>query len=273
MLGISRKIEKQRRYWRWRLAEGGLPLWWHVGRPNFGDDLAPYLFQRLTGAKVRFEANRSVPHVLGIGSILSKATSASIICGSGLIAPVNTPIHARAIAVRGELSLQGLASIPDDVLLGDPAVLVSELINPPSEKHHPFGFIPHVRSVDRWTSWNVRGLHLIDPGAPVWKVVDDIASCETIISQSLHGIVIADALGVPNVWVAPSDSMLGGRFKFDDYFTTIDTPKEIVPETQDIFRDPGVFAASVGRYRFDKAVYRERLRTTFSELAQGRQAG
>ncbi|RST85198.1 hypothetical protein EJC49_17125 [Aquibium carbonis] len=273
MFGVSRKIEKQLRYWRWRLARGGLPIWWHVGRPNFGDDLTPDLFQRLTGVNVRFEPNRSAPHVLGMGSILSKATPASIICGSGLIAPIAGRIQARAVAVRGELSMRGLASVPDDLLLGDPAVLVSELIVPPPRKQHAYGFVPHVRSVDRWRAWNGMGLKLIDPGGPVRSVVEAIASCETIISQSLHGLVIADALSVPNVWVAPTDAMMGGRFKFDDYFTTIDTPKEIVPETQDIFRAPGVFAASVGRYRFDKAVYRERLRTTFSALAKGLQAG
>ena len=268
MTSLSGKIEKQLRYWRWRLAPGGLPLWWHVGRPNFGDDLTPDLFRRLTGASVRFEANRSAPHVLGMGSILSKATPASIVCGSGLIAPVASTIHARAVAVRGELSLRALASPPDDVLLGDPAVLVSELVTPPAQKRYSFGFVPHVRSVDRWRAWNVKGRKLIDPAAPVWKVVDEIAACETIISQSLHGLIIADALGIPNVWVAPSQSMMGGRFKFDDYFTTIDAPKEIVLETPDIFLEPGAFAATRGHYRFDKQAYRGRLRTTFAELAQ-----
>ena len=266
MTSLSGKIEKQLRYWRWRLAARGLPMWWHVGRPNFGDDLTPDLFQRLTGANVRFEPDRSAPHVLGMGSILSKATPASIVCGSGLIAPVATPIRARAVAVRGELSLRALASPPDDLLLGDPAVLVSELVTPPSRTRYPVGFVPHVRSVDRWRAWNVKGHRLIDPAAPVWKVVDEIAACETVISQSLHGLIVADALGIPNVWVAPATTMMGGRFKFDDYFTTIDEPKEMVLETPDIFVNPNSFAPSLGRYRFDKAAYRARLGTTFAEL-------
>jgi len=267
MKRLSGKIEKYLRYGRWRLASRGLPMWWHVGRPNFGDDLTPDLFQRLTGEAVRFEPNRSAPHVLGMGSILSKATVASIVCGSGLIEPVGTPIRTRAVSVRGELSLRALASAPDDVLLGDPAVLVSEFVERPARKSHRFGFVPHVRSVDRWRSWNVRGHRLIDPAAPVWKVVDDIAACEVVVSQSLHGVIVADALGVPNVWVAPSRDMQGGRFKFDDYFTTIDAPKDPVPESSDIFLHPGSFAASVGHYRFDKTAYRERLRAAFRELA------
>lgn len=267
MTRLSARIEKQLRYWRWRLAARGLPMWWHVGRPNFGDDLTPDLFQRLTGASVRFEPDRTAPHILGMGSILSKATPASVVCGSGLIAPVVTKIPGRAVAVRGELSLRALASRPDDVLLGDPAVLVSELVTPPPRKRHQFGFVPHVRSVERWQAWNPKGHRLIDPSAPVWKVVEEIAACETIISQSLHGLIVADALGVPNVWVAPSENMMGSRFKFDDYFTTIDEPKEMVLDTPDVFLNPGSFAASLGRYRFDKAAYRARLGATFAELA------
>ena len=266
------KIEKYWRYWRWRFAATGLPMWWHVGRPNFGDDLTPDLFQRLTGMPVRFEPNRSAPHVLGMGSILSKATPASIVCGSGLIEPVDSPVQARAVSVRGELSLRALASPSCDVLLGDPAVLVSEFAAPPAQKRHRFGFVPHVRSVERWQSLNVKGHKFIDPAAPAWVVIDDIASCEVILSQSLHGIILADALGVPNVWVAPSEAMRGGRFKFDDYFTTIDAPKDPVPESMDIFQDPGRFATALGHYRFDKRTYHARLKTTFQELAASLQA-
>lgn len=268
MRRLAGKIEKYLRYGRWRLVRDGLPMWWHVGRPNFGDDLTPDLFQRLTGQPVRFEPNRAAPHILGMGSILSKATGASIVCGSGLIEPAGAAIRIRrAVSVRGELSLRALATRPDDVLLGDPAVLVSEFVAPPAQKNWRFGFVPHVRSVDRWTAWNVRGHKLIDPAAPAWEVVDAIAACEVVVSQSLHGVIVADALGVPSVWVAPSREMRGGRFKFDDYFTTIDAPKDPVPESSDLFLHPGSFAASVGHYVFDKKAYRARLRTAFHDLA------
>jgi pyruvyltransferase len=272
MKRLPGKIEKYLRYWRWRFAAQGLPMWWHVGRPNFGDDLTPDLFQRLTGVPVRFEPKRSAPHVLGMGSILSKATAASIICGSGLIEPARTLVPARAIAVRGALSLQALAAPTDAVLLGDPAVLVSEVATPPAQKRHRFGFVPHVRSVDRWQAWNVKGHKLIDPAAPAWDVVDDIASCEIVVSQSLHGIIVADAMGVPNVWVAPSKDMRGGRFKFDDYFTTIDAPKDPVPENPDLFLEPNRYAASLGHYRFDKQAYRAQMRTALREIEANLQA-
>jgi hypothetical protein len=46
---LVRRIEKARRYLSWRLATRGLPLWWHVGRPNFGDDINPTFFQKIAG--------------------------------------------------------------------------------------------------------------------------------------------------------------------------------------------------------------------------------
>ncbi|WP_187972498.1 polysaccharide pyruvyl transferase family protein [Aquibium microcysteis] len=267
MKSLAGTLEKHRRYWHWRLAAQGLPLWWHVGRPNFGDDLTPDLFERLAGFPVRFEPRRTTPHLLGMGSILQKATAASIVCGSGLIEPVGTTIATRAVAVRGELSLRALASPADDVLLGDPAVLVSELVSPPGHKRHRWGFVPHVRSVHRWRSWNGNRHKLIDPAAPAWRVVDEIASCETIVSQSLHGLIVADALGVKNVWVAPSEAMQGGRFKFDDYFTTLDAPKDAVPEGPDLFREPGRLVPGLGRYRYDKQAYRTRLKAAIADFS------
>ncbi|MBW3095710.1 polysaccharide pyruvyl transferase family protein [Pseudohoeflea coraliihabitans] len=263
------KLEKQRRYWRWRLASGKrVPLWWHVGRPNFGDDLNPDLFEKLAGVPVRFPANRLHPHLLGMGSILGKSLPASIICGSGLLCPPgpDTRIEGSAVAVRGELSRQALAHHEDDLLLGDPAVLISEIFEAPKVKHHAFGFVPHVDSIDRWKTMDRHGHHVIDPSGPVWSVVRQIAACETVFCQSLHGMITADALQIPNVWVAPSETMRGGRFKFDDYMTTVDAAKEMVPETADLFSAPAQFAATVSRYRYDKTAYRDRLRAVFDDF-------
>lgn len=49
-----------------------------------------------------------------------------------------------------------------------------------------------------------------------------INQCEFIFSTSLHGLVIADAFGIPNVRLNISSSLKGGDFKFLDYYSVYD---------------------------------------------------
>lgn len=265
---LARRIEKTRRYLAWRFTARGLPLWWHVGRPNFGDDINPSFFQRVGGLPTRLAAGRRSPHLLGAGSILGKATSESVVCGAGLLAPLSSaPLRPRElVAVRGRLSLEAVRG-GDATLLGDPLVLVDGLV-PPIPKRHRFGFVPHVTSIHRWRAAGRGRRLLIDPGADPWRVVEAIASCEVVLSQSLHGLIVADALGVPNVWVGPTTDMVGGRFKFDDYCSTLTEPKECVPESDDIFTRPETFAAAVGRYRFCKRTLRAGLESACRRLGE-----
>jgi pyruvyltransferase len=264
---VLRRFEKLRRFARWRFIPGRLPVWWHVGRPNFGDDINPVFFHRLAGLSTCFAADRSRPHVLGAGSILEHAGGTSVVCGAGFLRPParSVAMPSRLVSVRGELSR---AAFPraGAALLGDPLVLVSEFVSRQQPRHR-FGLVPHVLSVGRWQAWNSSRLRIIDPAASPWRVVREIASCEVVLSQSLHGLIVADALGIPNVWVAPSDGMAGGRFKFDDYFSTLDAAKTPVPETADLFANPSRYAATVGRYLFSKADYRTALAAACADVA------
>lgn len=271
MAYLARKLEKTRRYLQWRFAGGDrLPLWWHIGQPNFGDDINPMLMEQLTGVTFRFAADRTAPHMLGMGSILDRANSSSIVCGSGFLSePHEVPPIGEVVAVRGHLSRAALR-LDEEIILGDPALLISEVLQIPEPKRHRFGYVPHVRSVENWKSRVPRDAKLIDPGAKPFDVVRDIALCEVVFSQSLHGLIVADALNVPNVWVAPCEEMVGGRFKFDDYFSTLDHPKKMIPETPEIFARPGYFDPSLGHYRYCKTAYRKALVAAASRL-QGRQ--
>ncbi|MFM8735572.1 MAG: polysaccharide pyruvyl transferase family protein [Pirellulales bacterium] len=270
---LPRRLEKLRRFLRWRCAGGGrLPLFWHVGRPNFGDDVNPTFFERITGRGLRLAVDRDRPHLLGAGSILERSTAASVICGSGFLEPPAGVVRAgRLVAVRGERSA---AAFPrqGDLLLGDPLVLVDGVVEA-VPKAHRVGLVPHVTSVARWRGLNARHLAIIDPADDPWRVIRAIASCEVVLSQSLHGLIVADALGIPNAWIAPSDAMRGGRFKFDDYFTTLDAPKEMVPEGRHLFDTPERCPVAVGRYRFVKAAYRAALEAAAAALADELAAG
>ena len=267
-MSLLRKIKKTKRYWNWRLKPvGNRPLFWHVGRPNFGDDINPSFLQRLSGQPVRFANDQTQPHLLGVGSILESATPSSIVIGSGYLKPTSGPLSKQTtvISLRGQLSLER-ADCEGNVLLGDPLVLVDRLFDKPIQKKHRTGLVAHVLNISAMKAKYGRHTHLISPMQEPWKVVEEIASCEQIVSQSLHGLIVADAFNVPNVWIAPSESMTGGRFKFDDYYSTLDQAKQPLVVTEDLFRNSSKYPFAVCQYKYSKKHYLQALSQAFACL-------
>lgn len=59
------------------------------------------------------------------------------------------------------------------------------------------------------------------------SVVDQITSCERIVSTSLHGVIVANAYGIPARWAVVSDAseaISGDGTKFEDYFRSVGLP-------------------------------------------------
>jgi pyruvyltransferase len=96
---------------------------------------------------------------------------------------------------------------------GDPGLLLPLVYNPDIEVRQRVGYVPHM--VDKGLC-PTDGL-VIDLQKPWREVVDAIKSCERIVSSSLHGIVAAEAYGIPATWAVYSDRIIGGEFKFRDY--------------------------------------------------------
>lgn len=264
------KAKKVFRYWKARLQPGpALPFFWHVGRPNFGDDINPAFFRAAIGRPVRLETRRDRPHFLGMGSILDRATAASTVLGSGcLVPPVAGSLNpGRVVAVRGALSLAGLTRA-EGVLLGDPMVLLNLIAPCRVQRDGPVGLVPHVSEVGRARRMKIPGVKIIDPGHAPWHVIREIAGCSHIYSQSLHGLIVADALEIPNVWIAPGQDMAGDRFKFFDYFSTLDAGKDPQPFDLDTFASSPAHAFEVGRYKHDKKLYLEAIRHAVSTQAE-----
>ena len=235
-------------------------FFWHIGTPNFGDDINRELFALLGGRPVRLRTDRSQPHFLGMGSILEKATDQSVVLGSGFLRKPVGPVgkEAKYVAVRGKLSRDALG-VGEEVLLGDPMVLLGQVFRPTSERKHTLGVVPHVTEVAALRKHAPPGLRVIDPADSPWEVIKEIGACERIMSQSLHGLIVADALGIPNLWLAPSVSMAGGEFKFLDYFSTLDAAKRPYAPTAELLAAPPQ-DFTVGRYLFDKVAYHEAMR-------------
>jgi len=212
--------------------------WWQGSRrgaiANFGDAISPMLVRMVTGRDVIHSPPR-MAQLAGVGSLLGHVLDARwkrllspgpariAIWGTGSIARAD--LHSagwlRCGAVRGPLTRDALG-LPASTPLGDPGILVSRLVDAIVPKTHRWGIVPHYMDMGLPA---VAGLSQANPGALVIDLTDPdpvmtarrIASCEFIISSSLHGLIAADAFGIPNMVAAWSDQVEGGAWKFNDY--------------------------------------------------------
>ncbi|WP_168623731.1 polysaccharide pyruvyl transferase family protein [Roseicyclus persicicus] len=119
--------------------------------------------------------------------------------------------------------VEGMPALP----MGDPGILVSEIWPAASaEKAYSVGLVPHQSQVGDplWKALNeaTPASILIDLTNPdINRTFDLFSKCEMIVSTSLHGLIFADAYGIPNVWAAYRDIHPAEAFKFYDYFSSI----------------------------------------------------
>lgn len=211
---------------------------------NWGDDINVYLLEKISQKKVvirnqsLFHWNSKFLNFICIGSILGLYENQnSIIWGAGFISDKNSLLTApkRICSVRGKYTRELLikAGYECPAVYGDPALLISKFYNPlENNKRYRIGFILHyvdennpminsyvkefndciLISLSRYVIWT--------------EVVDKICSCDFIISSSLHGLIVSDSYGIPNVWVRLSDCIIGGYFKYYDYFSSVNRTEE-----------------------------------------------
>jgi pyruvyltransferase len=201
---------------------------------NVGDQINPYLIRKITNRRPYNVKSKLVRHLVGLGSMFHMANKRSIIWGTGIIS--NLPSFSSKIdyyevlAVRGELTKDVLLNSPkgvkNDIALGDPGLLLPIFYHPSVKKKRKIGLVPHyvdacnpyIRSSDE--------VYVIDVSLDPESFVDELLSCEVILSSSLHGLILADAYGIPNKWVFFSDKVTGGYFKYQDYYSTTDAKNE-----------------------------------------------
>lgn len=214
---------------------------------NIGDAVNPHILRAVSGASP-IKAERG-DHVLAIGSILQKANMSSYIWGTGLMHPtmrIPDLDGSRIRAVRGELTKKALRDskvIQGDVPIGDPGYLVaSHLKNIPESTlengRASICIIPHHASVDNpvFTGIQDASVKVLDFRTQSLDVLDEIRNADVVLSQSLHGLIFAEAFGVPNAWIS-SKVDENWCFKFHDWFSTTASP-----ETEPfVFKGPQIF--------------------------------
>jgi hypothetical protein len=209
-------------------VDGRVPVHYFTYTPNFGDLLSPWVVEKLTGRQVML-ADRDQPHYTVIGSILNECTDSSIAWGTGTYGSEGVRELSRKMritAVRGPLTRSKLAAdhgfgLPVPEVYGDPALLAPLVYRPEVPKTHEYGFV--VRWSERRWARATYGpdIKLIDfARSDIEAVIRDLLSCRKIITSSLHGLIVADAYGIPNAWLS-SGTPRGGEYKFYDYFASV----------------------------------------------------
>ena len=51
------------------------------------------------------------------------------------------------------------------------------------------------------------------------QILEEIASCEYVLSSSLHGLIVSDSFGIPNQRLVVSEKLVGDGYKFNDYYS------------------------------------------------------
>lgn len=213
---------------------------------NWGDDLNIYLIEYLTQRPV-IVANQSLIHriiklnkFVCIGSTLNLySDSKTEVWGTGFI-DVNDSIPNvpyKIHSVRGYLTYYKLMSrgIKCPKSFGDPVLLVSKVYTPKKIGEFKLGIIPH--GVDKNNplllafakKYRDQVLIIDLVNYKKWTdILDSIISCRLILSSSLHGLIASDSYNIPNFWIRLSSGLIGGDFKFLDYFSSVQRKVNVI---------------------------------------------
>jgi succinoglycan biosynthesis protein ExoV len=191
--------------------------YWRGHARNFGDELNTLLWPALLPG---FLDEDDSEIFLGIGSVLDSRHPRSahkIVAGAGYGGYEAPPVLDERWTihwVRGPRTATRLG-LPTNRGIGDPASLIDHALvtamlgaawETPGATGGDVGFMPHFETACRgaWPRAAAQaGLTFIDPRDDLPAVFAAIARCRLLVSEALHGVIVADALRVPWVAVAP----------------------------------------------------------------------
>lgn len=216
-----------------------LKAYWYRGEaPNFGDVLAPVLLKKLLGVNPQWSDKG--PRLLTVGSIIVQAKPGDTVWGSGCNPGKEGKWSADGIqfvAVRGPLTRQFVidrgGTCPE--VYGDPALLLPAIHPVLPSPTRELAIMPHLDDDAGWNFGHSRGIFTINPGWPWERVVAEICASAHVVSSSLHGVIAAEAYGVPVTW---ADFVTPNR-KFEDYYRGVGrTPPQPLPWPKAIEQKP-----------------------------------
>jgi len=212
---------------------------WQSPAGNVGDDLNRVLWPRLLP-----ELKDVHPETLflGIGSVLDRRHAPNrpkIVFGAGGRSPHKLPAFPSPNIdlrfVRGPLTARALG-LADHFALTDPAILAPEVFaarHALTPRGYDIGFVPYFRtSLDYAARIAAKaGLRMIPVTLPPEEFIGELLECRAVISESLHGAILADAYGIP--WIPCRITTLRREkethaFKWNDWMASMEVSSGIV---------------------------------------------
>lgn len=203
---------------------------------NLGDVLSEYIFKYL-GYNINVSSQFDLCNFLAIGSNLDRFVgvpnnniknvfSSGFMYSDQYIIPDNN-----ISSVRGKLSAQKIKSVKNDMIVGDGALLLNNILdlNAVNEyrKHNikfKLGIIPHISDINKTELlYNDKtNIKIIYINKDLSNFLYDCLECEYIVSSSLHGLIISDVLKIPNSIIKfnfSNRTNLDYFYKYNDYYS------------------------------------------------------
>lgn len=228
MLCINRRNEKSFRGRPARTKEVNLEYWKYCR--NLGDSVLPKMVYEWMLQRKECDKNVRMDktiHLLTIGSIIGLGNFDAVIWGSGInkfemvhkIEKNRKYVKYDIRIVRGPLTREILLSSGYNCppIYGDPGVLLP-LIYPKEnvDKKYKFCVLYHHATNKREMICDENSICIDMQTKDYKKVVNAIMESEVVISSSLHGIILAEAYGVPTVFL--NKGMDNQLMKFYDWY-------------------------------------------------------
>ena len=188
--------------------------------PNFGDELNAWMWQALLPPGF-LDGDESVLF-LGIGSIIQDIypkDALKVVVGSGFAGAYSRlpDMHDGTWDlrfVRGPETCR-LLGLDPALAITDAAVLLRALDLPAPAPGIGTAFMPHYESVERG-NWarvcEVAGVHFIDPTRPSREVLAEIRGADMVITEAMHGAIVADAMRTPWIGVQTMHHVHRGKW-------------------------------------------------------------
>lgn len=238
---------------RVRVLNRPIRVWFfrHPEFLNFGDELTPDIISKLFKKEwMRVEIEDA--DLFAVGSIIELADrpmyKKSYVWGSGFIRDGEAIDNKHLIfkATRGLVSRSRLPIKYNKIPIGDPGLLSSLIYKSSVEKTNKIGIIPHYVDEDCAALEEAKQRQdeytIISVKNPPEVVAREIAGCRFILSSSLHGLIVSDSFGIPNIHMPMSDKVVGGEYKFRDYYSAIGNEYSVF-DVKDLYRSEMIQAA------------------------------